>query len=47
MGGHLGDPYTIGGKRGTIPPSEPLESVFSPSPKIGGAMGLCPPKVGC
>ena len=25
-----GDPYTIGGKRGMIPPSEPLESVFSP-----------------
>ena len=34
-----GDPYAIGGKRGTIPPSEPLESVFSP-PQQGLPLGL-------
>jgi hypothetical protein len=49
-GGHLGDPYTIGGKRGTIPPAS-LSRVYSP-PQQGLPLG-CPwvwfpwhPKVG-
>ena len=37
MGAILGDPYTIGGNGG-YPPSEPLESVFSPP--VGVAPGL-------
>ena len=42
MGAILGDPYTIGGNGGH-PPSEPLESVFSPSPQqrgFGSVVGL-------
>ncbi len=39
MGGHLGDPYTIGGKRGMIPPAS-LSRVYSPPPPSrGGAHG--------
>ncbi len=37
MGAIWGDPYAIGGKRGMIPPSEPLESVFSPPKGCHGA----------
>ncbi len=41
-----GDPYTIGGKRGMIPPAS-LSRVYSP-PQQRGAMGPLgqPPKVG-
>ncbi len=42
MGAIWGDPYTIGGN-GDDPPSEPLESVFSPLPPAEGVpMGLGP-----
>ncbi len=42
MGGHLGDPYTIGGKRGMIPPAS-LSRVYSlPQQKQLQHMGLGP-----
>ena len=41
MGGHLGDPYTIGGKRGMIPPAS-LSRVYPPPAGGHGASGPWP-----